>query len=161
MFFLLFLLWIVFNGKITLEICLFGIVICGAIYLFMRKVMGYNPKVDKLIAKRAWKGICYYLFLIKEILKSCFAVTKIILTGASEIKPKLVHFTPDLSHEGSRVVLANSITLTPGTITVTIRDGEYVVHALDDSMAEGIEDCEFIHKLREIDGEDKEEHTNA
>ena len=160
MFFLLFLLWIVFNGKITLEICLFGLVICGAIYLFMRKVMGYNPKNDTLIAKRAWKGICYYLFLIKEILKSCLAVAKIILTGAAEIKPELVHFTPKLTHEGSQVVLANSITLTPGTITVSLHENEFVVHALDRSLAEGIEDCEFIHKLREIDGEDKEDAAN-
>ena len=41
-------------------------------------------------------------------------------------------------------MLANAITLTPGTITVTLEGSEYTVHCLDESMAEGIQDSEFV-----------------
>ena len=151
MFFILFLLWVAFNGQITLEICLFGVVISAALCLFMRKVMGYSPKTDILIAKRLWKAVKYCLLLIKEIMKACFTVSKIILTGADEIKPELVYFKPDLQRESSQVVLANSITLTPGTITVSVKDGKYCVHALNRPLAQGIESCDFVKKLKEIE----------
>ncbi len=52
-------------------------------------------------------------------------------------KPALVRFKTDLKTKQARVVLANSITLTPGTITVTLEEDEYVVHCLDKELAEG------------------------
>ena len=52
---------------------------------------------------------------------------------------------------GGRAVLANSITLTAGTITVETVDGRFCVHALDRSLAEGIEDCEFQRRLEKLE----------
>lgn len=52
MFVLLFALWILFNGKITLEICLFGLVISGAIYLFAIKLLDYDPKKELKALKK-------------------------------------------------------------------------------------------------------------
>ena len=59
MFVLLFALWILFNGKITLEICLFGLVISGAIYLFAIKLLDYDPKKE-LKALKKLGGIFHF-----------------------------------------------------------------------------------------------------
>ena len=49
------------------------------------------------------------------------------------------------------MVLANSITLTPGTITVTLEEDEYLVHCLDRELGEGIESCSFEKRLEELE----------
>ena len=68
-----------------------------------------------------------------------------------EPKPRLVRFESGLSGEAHRVALADSITLTPGTITCQLRGDEYVVHCLDESLAEGLTDGALITALREME----------
>ena len=53
-------------------------------------------------------------------------------------------FHTQLKSQAGKAMLANAITLTPGTITVTLEGSEYTVHCLDESMAEGIQDSEFV-----------------
>jgi multicomponent Na+:H+ antiporter subunit E len=48
--------------------------------------------------------------------------------------------------------LANSITLTPGTITIHLEDGKFGIHAIDAPLGEGIEDSGFVRKLKNIEG---------
>ena len=71
-----------------------------------------------------------------------FAVT----TGCEETV-----LSPEFKGEGHRVALADSITLTPGTITCQLRGDEYVVHCLDESMAEGMTDGALITALKEME----------
>ena len=54
------------------------------------------------------------------------------------------------------MVLANSITLTPGTITVAMEEDELTVHALDVSLAAGMDDSVFVHMLRRMEAIDDE-----
>ena len=74
-----------------------------------------------------------------------------ILTRKEVMEPVIVHVPVDLKSETARVVLANSITLTPGTITVALEDNDLLVHCLDKSLAEGMEDSEFIRLLRKME----------
>ena len=93
---------------------------------------------------------------ILEILKANIGVMQLILSPKMEVEPKLVRFRTDLKTDLARVILANSITLTPGTITVTLEGDEYLVHCLDKSMAEGMDDSIFVrllHQLEEKEGE--------
>ena len=69
-----------------------------------------------------------------------------------EMEPVIVKFRTKLRTEGARVMLANSITLTPGTITVSLEGDELTVHCLDVSLAEGMEDSAFVKLLEKIEG---------
>lgn len=51
------------------------------------------------------------------------------------------------------MLLANSITLTPGTITVALEDNEYTVHCLDRRFGEGLADSSFVRLLHKIEGQ--------
>ena len=69
------------------------------------------------------------------------------------MEPVIVHVHTNLKTEIARVILANSITLTPGTITVSLTDDDLLVHCLDKSLAEGMEDSAFVKLLEEMEKE--------
>ncbi|MGN0506019.1 MAG: Na+/H+ antiporter subunit E [Lachnospiraceae bacterium] len=150
------LLWIIFNGQFTWEIFFIGAVISALLYWFVCRFMDYSPKKDLVALRNVVRVIRYVLTLIWEIIKANAKVIFYILTSKYEVEPKLVRFQTDLKKETSRAALANSITLTPGTITVTLQDNEYLVHCLDKEMAEGMEDSTFVRQLRNM-----EEHNGS
>lgn len=151
MFLILFALWLIFNGKVTAEIVLIGLAVCGGIYLFCVKFLGYSPKKDLRYAKKSLLLIKYAGMLLAEIFKANMAVVKFIL-GTKKPKPVLVRFKVDLQSNAARVLLSQSITLTPGTITAELKEDEFTVHCLDESMAEGMEDSCFVRLLKRIEG---------
>lgn len=151
MFFIFFLIWIIFNGQITLEIAVLGLLIAGLIYAFICKFMGWSWKKD-LRGIKYFAFMAAYLFvLLREILKANAATIRLIFSEKYEREPVLVTFRTRLKSPVLRVLLANSITLTPGTITVSLQDDEYTVHALDKDFADGIEDCVFVRMLEKAE----------
>ena len=158
MLLLFFFIWIVFNGKITVEITLFGIVIAALIFAFICKFMDYSLQKEIVLYKRSLHLFHYFCVLIVEIIKANLAVIHMILTNKEIMEPVIVRFRTNLKTEFARVLLANSITLTPGTITVTLEENEYTVHCLDNSLADGMEDSIFVkmlEKIEEIDGKER------
>ncbi len=151
MFIVLFALWIAFNGKITFEIIWIGLLICSALYWFMWKFLGYNVRNELKSVAKIPLFIAYFFLLIKEIFVANIAVLKIIHTK-KEIKPVLYTFKSHLKSENSNVMLSHSITLTPGTITVELKGNEFVIHCLDESFSQGLEDSGFVKLLEKIEG---------
>lgn len=155
MFILFFLVWVIFNGQLTAEIAVFGVVIAGAMYWFLCKFFNYSPRYDFFLFKKAPLLIQYLLILIREILKANLTVFRMIYSAEYELEPAVVHFTTDLHSTLARVLLANSITLTPGTITVALTGNEYTVHCLDKELAEGISSSVFVDLLRKLEREEQ------
>ncbi len=151
MFILFFLIWIIFNGQFTLEIAAFGIVIAGAMYWFICKFLDYKPGNDLILCKRLVLLLHYVFVLLTEIIKANGAVFKMIYSAKYHLEPAVVHFKTDLHTTFARVLLANSITLTPGTITVSLKDDEYIVHCLDKELAQGIDSSIFVKLLERIE----------
>ena len=147
-----FLAWVIFNGRITAEILLFGLGVSGLMLLFVCKFMDYSLAKEWNFYRKL-PAVCRYIWLlVKEIVKANLTVCRMILTRKEVMEPAIVHVHTDLKTEMARVMLANSITLTPGTITVSMTGQELLVHCLDKSLAEGMEDSEFVkllHKLEE------------
>lgn len=151
MFLILLALWIVFNGRVTGEVVLSGCVLSGALYALLRTRMSFDPRRERQFFRLVPRLLRYAVVLIFEIVKANFDVMRMILTPRYEVEPVLVTVHTDLQTAWARVLLANSITLTPGTITVSLEDDRYVVHCLDCSLAEGIMDSVFVRQLREME----------
>ena len=151
MFIALFLFWLVFNGRFTVEIAVFGLVLSAAILWFMCKFMDYSLEKDFRIVRKSLWMIKYVLILITEIAKANVGVLKILLSVRYEKEPVLVSFHTDLKSRVARVILANSITLTPGTITVNLIDDYYEVHCLDKSLAAGLDSSVFVKQLKKFE----------
>lgn len=144
-------LWIVFNGQVTAEIVWFGIGISAVLYLFVCRYMGYSPKKDWKVCTLFVHALRYVVVLLWEIVKANTQVIRFIVSSKYEVEPKLVTFKTDLKTAPAKVMLANSITLTPGTITVSLEDNRYQVHCLDKEMAEGMDDSVFVHMLKKME----------
>lgn len=153
MYLLYFIVWVIFAGDITLEICLFGIAIATVIFAFTCKFMDYSIEKEKRNLKKAFQFLHYIGVLVKEILLANIQTVKMILSEKEEVKPTLVDFKTDLKTERGKVLLANSITLTPGTITVELDENGYVVHCLDESMAGGMDESVFVELIRKMEKE--------
>ena len=148
---LFFLAWVIFNGRLTLEIALFGIVVAAAVFAFICYFMDYNFKKELRFYKRMPLLFRYLYCLVKEIIIANIVVCRMIWTRKEQVEPALVRVHTDLKSETARVMLANSITLTPGTITVSMTENELLVHCLDKSLAEGMEDSSFVQLLRKLE----------
>ena len=140
MFIVYFALWVILNGKWTTEIGIFGVIFAAALYAFSCRFMGYGFKKDLHYLRRLPTTICYGATLLSEIFKANVTVMKMILDKNFEPQPQLVHFESGLKETRHRVVLADSITLTPGTITCQLEGDRYLVHCLDESLVSGLDD---------------------
>ena len=153
MLLLFFAAWIIFNGRITLEITAFGIVIAGVMFAFICRFMDYSIAKERTLYRRVPLLCMYALLLIKEIVLANLTVCRMILTRKEVMEPVIVKVHTDLKTETARVILANSITLTPGTITVSLTDQELLVHCLDKTLAEGMADSSFVKLLKKLEEE--------
>ena len=151
MFLLYFLLWVIFNGRVTLEICLLGLVIAGALLAFSCRFMEYSLARERKVYRSIFLFPRYCRLLVTEIVKANVSAMRMILTQREEIEPALVSFCTDLKSQAGKALLANTITLTPGIITVTLEESEYMVHCLDESMAEGIQESAFVAYIRKFE----------
>ncbi len=135
MFLFFFILWIIFNGQFTAETALFGVAVSGAMYAFICKFMGYSLKKDIAYAKKAGYFLKYFAVLVVEIVKANIVMGDIILHRyEKDLNPVIFRMKTRLKSRLSRVLLANAITLTPGTITVKLKGDELFIHAIDHSL---------------------------
>ena len=92
-------------------------------------------------------AVGYWPWLAKEIVKSGLQVARVILDPKLPISPTLVRFKPSQRTVVGLVTHANSITLTPGTITVEADHREFLVHALTRSGADGVVESEMDRRV--------------
>lgn len=162
MFIELLLLWVIFNGRITLEIILIGMIISAMVCYLMSVINDRNMFFShKYIYKKIKGKLRYYAILVIEIIKANVAVMDVILTpGKIENQPVLVHFKTEIKDPKLNILLANSITLTPGTITANIKDNELTVLALDDDFTKDIDSSIFVKELEKLDKEEENGNNN-
>ncbi len=156
MFLFFFLAWIIFNGRLTVEIAVFGLIISAAMYVFACRFLGYSSKIDRYSIRNTGLFVKYFFVLIAEIVKANFTATRLIASSRDEVEPVIVTFETDLKTRSARVLLANSITLTPGTITVSVEENRFTVHCLDKSLAAGLSDSVFVNLLHEFESRIKD-----
>ena len=86
----LFLLWLILNGKVTLEICLFGVVITGAVYAFCVAALGCRPQTERRFLKRLGGYVVYGAILVREIIRANLAVMRVIWSRKPDYHPAIV-----------------------------------------------------------------------
>jgi multicomponent Na+:H+ antiporter subunit E len=130
LFTLLFVVWLLLNASLDTEILISGFffsLILAAIFGKSSNFLGdYN-----LAPKSLLYTIAYVFVFFFELLKSNFDVAIRVLSPKIRINPGIVEVKTKLKSKTARIILANSITLTPGTITVDVKDESLFVHWID------------------------------
>lgn len=132
----LFAFWVVLSGYFTPFLLVAGAVSAVAVVAFARRLEVVDPEGHPV--HFAGMAVRYWPWLAVEIVKSAWDVAKIIVHPRLPISPTLVRVPATQKTAVGRVVYANSITLTPGTVTVEAGRSEFLVHALTRSGAESL-----------------------
>jgi len=92
----------------------------------------------------------YCGWLLGQILLSAIHVAAVVLHPRMPVSPRVVRFRSDQPNDVARMLLANSITLTPGTLTIEVEGDEFVVHALTGATARGLLDGTMQAKVARL-----------
>ncbi len=143
--------WLVLTEKITPERILVGLLAVGSVWALNAE----HTKTKRLPARRLGAGALFRRLgcdvrmafcLVKEIFIANLHVAAIVLRPGLALSPSVVTVSTPLREEGDRVLLANAITLTPGTLTLLLEGNTLTVHCLDEQSAGNLKDM-AIEKL--------------
>jgi multicomponent Na+:H+ antiporter subunit E len=150
-FFALFAFWLLLSGHYTAFLIAAGIGSTAGVVLLARRM----EVVDRegMPVQMMAAVITYWPWLAIEIMKCAWDVSKRILNPRLPISPTLIRFRPSQTTAIGLTIHANSITLTPGTITVEATPGEFLVHGLTREAAQGVVDSEMDRRVRRLEGE--------
>ena len=151
MYIILFLFWLLLNGKVTWEVIGLGAAVVALMGLLEWRLFGYSPRQELTLVRKAPVFCAYIPVLFWEIIKAGCVVGRDILFRRYKLTPTLVTFRTDLKTDYGKFLLANSITLTPGTITVQVEGDRLTVHCLDKSMLDTSPDGTFQRWIRKLE----------
>ena len=100
--------------------------------------------------------LAYMPWLLYQIIKANIQVASIVLNPKMPIDPVFLQFNTQLKRKVAQVILATSITLTPGTVTMILENGRYTVHALVPGSAGDLVEANMQNKVGAIFMEKKE-----
>jgi len=146
----LFGFWLLLSGLFTPFLVLSGLGCSVAVAALAWRMGVADPEGHPVHLTAA--ALTYWPWLIKEIAVSGWRVTRIILDPRLPISPALVRFAPSQTSTVGLVTHANSITLTPGTITVEAEHGEFLVHALTRDGADALAGSEMDRRVSRLEG---------
>lgn len=151
----LFLFWILITGRLHWQHLFVGALCSYGITLFNHDLLLKQSERPLYHKKTFWKWVVYFYVLVVAVFKANWDVAKIVLKPKMDISPGFIRYRTKVKKPLNRVILANSITLTPGTLTVEMGDDIYVVHALTRANAEDVAEWDMIERLAEIEEAEK------
>jgi multicomponent Na+:H+ antiporter subunit E len=151
-FLVLYAFWILLSGLFTPFLLAAGAGCALAVLAFARRMDVIDREGHPI--HLGWRALfSYWPWLIKEIAKSSWDVSRRILDPRLPISPTLARFRPSQKSELGLVIHANSITLTPGTVAVEVEAGEFLVHALTREGAAGLAGSEMDRRVTALEKE--------
>ena len=149
MILLMWAFWMALNGRATGETALLGAGVAALGMLFLCLCCDWSWKKEGKMYYVSSMLLCYAGTVIWEIVKANRAMVPVVYGGKTD--PVVRVIKTKLQTRMGKMLLSNSITLTPGTITLSCRGDELTVHCLQPRMAEGLDDLIFEKKLLKIE----------
>ncbi len=146
----LYAFWLLLSGYFTAFLMAAGAGSAIAVVLIARRMEIADHEGHPI--HLGLSALTYWPWLVVEIVKSAWDVSKIILNPRLPISPTLIRVKTSQKTEVGVVVYANSITLTPGTISVDVSHGEILVHALTQEGAAGLQSGEMDRRVTRFEG---------
>lgn len=136
------ILWLLFSGKFDLLHLAYGALSVALVLVLTRHLLrSSDPRESSFLARtNPGQAISYPFWLAWQILLANLEVMKVILGPSSRLDPQILSFRFPVEGAVPKVVLGNSITVTPGTFTLRIIGDRLVVHSIGPGTAAGILD---------------------
>lgn len=143
--------WLLLSGYIQPLLLGFGAASVAIVLLTLKRM----DDIDKEQQYIDFRLVRYLPWLIGQIVRSSIQVTKLIWGSPDKVSPTLAKISAENVRVNTRGLYANSITLTPGTLSIDLADGEITVHALQKSSIDELKQGDMEKKITTIWGENK------
>ncbi len=149
----LFLFWVAVSGSLQWPQLVVGLAAAAFVTYFNRNLLITIQDRPPVSFKTIVWLVGYFFKLLLDIVKANFQVAWLVLHPKMPIEPNMVELEVDIDRIASRVLLANSITLTPGTLTVLSDEKKYLVHALTINSGEALKQWPIIERLKQMEAD--------
>jgi multicomponent Na+:H+ antiporter subunit E len=137
--------WLLWSGLFKPLLLGLGVFSCLLTIYVTHRMHYFDTDVFALRFGR--RLLSYWLWLAKEVVKSSLDVARIVVNPKMPISPQVVKIKAASDHPVDQVILANSITLTPGTLALDVHNGEITVHALTKAGADDLKKGEMDRRV--------------
>lgn len=146
----LFVLWLLLSGHYDPLLLSLGAVSCMLVawIAYRMDVADHEGHPIHL----TWRVLLYWIWLFWEIIKSNIQVARLILAPRLAISPTVIKVKASQPDDLGHVTYANSITLTPGTVSIDVRNATIEVHAITREMAESLQTGEMDRRVTRMEG---------
>jgi len=162
-FVILLVFWLILSGHYDVMHISIGVGAAGLVTLLTNDLfhfaLSHGESVEVkpgLVLLQLWRFVVYLPWLLSRIVMANVQVAYLVLHPKMPIDPGLLVFRTRMKKSISQVTLANSITLTPGTITASLENGQYVIHTLKRPLAGELEDATMQNKVATVYMEERE-----
>ena len=154
------IIWLLLSGRLEIKFLAYGIataVICSIICMPLMILNGISSDKKYFVFNfNFFKLLAYIVWLFWQLILANIEVAKAVVRPDLKIDTQIVRFKVNYDNPMALVLLANSITLTPGTVTMNVTDdGVYEIHALTEGSAEGIIEGSMQTHVARLFGEDE------
>lgn len=141
--------WLLWSGIYKPVVLGLGAFSC-VLTLFLARRMGFFAQSSELMGMiQRLPG--YWLLLLKDIIESSWKLTKIVLAPKLNIQPTIIELDGSTLGDMGQTILGNSITLSPGTITLDIDEGHLLVHCISRQDAIALQQSDIIHRIKSLE----------
>jgi multicomponent Na+:H+ antiporter subunit E len=151
----LFAFWLIITWRLHWQHLLVGLACSFGVTVFNRDLLLSAWERPLYLGSTVGRWFSYLSKLIASVFKSNWEVAKIVLRRDMGISPCFVRFSTKVNKPLNRVILGNSITLTPGTLTVEVEEDHYIVHCLTAANAEDVAAWDMMERLLQIEEAEK------
>ena len=140
--------WVLWSGFFKPLLLGLGLLSCVLTLLIVRR-MGYLDK-EAFAFHYNHRLLGFWVWLCKEVVLSSLDVARVVLKREIKVEPRVIKIDARRLSQGDQALLGNSITLTPGTLTLDVHEGRLLVHALTTQGADGLETGEMLRRVEAL-----------
>jgi multicomponent Na+:H+ antiporter subunit E len=140
--------WLLWSGFFKPLLLALGVLSCAIVLVVAHRMHLFDTDIFAL--RFTARLLRFWVWLGREIVRSSLEVTRIVLNPKLPIKPTVVEFDSQCEHPVDRVILGNSITLTPGTLTLSLDGQHFTVHSLTEEGARDIAGGEMDRRVSKL-----------
>jgi multicomponent Na+:H+ antiporter subunit E len=145
LFVMLVVAWLLWSGLFKPLLLGLGLFSCVLTFLLVRRMGSFDN--DFFAMRFSMKLFSYWAWLGREVFRSSMQVARVVIDPSLPISPKTVEIKSTSGHLVDQVILANSITLTPGTLTIDLHEGVIIVHTLTEDGARDLMSGEMNRRV--------------
>lgn len=140
--------WLLWSGIYKPLLIGLGLFSC-LLSLWLARRMGFFRHTMPLRALLRLPALWWWL--LREVIKSSLEVARVVLSPSLPIQPELVKLTTSEESDSGQVILGNSITLSPGTVTIDLNENQLLVHCLTANSAAGLRSREVERRTARLE----------